>query len=647
MDISVGSAAEAVAKCQELLAAGKADFFRGQTHDWPKLLPSLSRREGEEKVRAAAELAAFLEWAQAVPQMAPYWSSMAAMTAIAQHYSVPTTFLDLTTSPEVALLFSKTEAEIPSNSKSVLYCFSRDTLETSEGVEIVEIDVANLWRLEAQHGLFLSITNEEDLQNLRDRSIRIHFPSEAISENEKIKIYPNRKSALEAVIDQWIYRNTVENIFGQLRSSATVWTGIKRNTYPGAFRWRTVPELLPSWINDEQDWLFPTRESVSSINDVKIVSVAALDLSSPIRAIEAAKAAIAPSIRHFKNGGPLPQYVVTLTRSPQHNVSVSTIVNRCWDGLRVLPYRLEELIESLSLTVAVLAGRAEGIADIDDWPKHLWGEVELIDVAPVGGHLEAAPVSKIMLDDAVIFPERGQFTKYMKRRARSDKMAAMDLIVDPWLIFDFEKLKHLFVTQFIPMSIDGFWKSDLDECDGKLECMWSISFNPALLGFVTNSRYRFYSPSGLEPQIDRVIYVAKDMSSPDLEEAFISCMPIILEKGEPFTVKFIDYSMDDRPIWEIPKAIEQCKRIVEIGGISVLKVFSTIKFDHEEEEDDGHPGLGAFEIWLIAKGKLAAMQGRALDPNSQMYKNFYTTLLKSNRKIERKAKAESDWPGPI
>ncbi|MBB5738420.1 FRG domain-containing protein [Brevundimonas aurantiaca] len=647
MDISVGSAAEAVAKCQELLVAGRVNFFRGQTHDWPKLLPSLSRRDGEEKVRAAAELAAFLEWAQAVPQMASYWSSMSAMIAIAQHYSVPTTFLDLTTSPEVALLFSKTEGENPPNSRSVIYCFPRDVLEIAEGVEIVEIDVSNLWRLEAQHGLFINVTNEDALQDLREKSIRIHFPSEKISDVEKIKIYPTRKSALEIVIDQWIYRNTIDNVFHQFRSSATVWTGIKRNTYPGAFRWRTVPELLSSWIDDEQNWLVPTRESVSSIEDVQLVSVAALDLSSPTRAIESARAAIAPSIRDFRSGGPLPQYVVTLANSPQHDASVSTIVNRCWDGLRVLPYRLEELIESLCLTVAVLAGRAEGVADIDDWPKHLWGEVELIDAAPVGGHLEAAPVSKAMLYDAAEFPERDRFTKYMKRRARSDKMAAMDLVVDPWLIFDFEKLKHLFVTQFVPMSIDGFWKSDLEECDGKLECMWSISFNPALLGFVTNSRYRFNSPSGLEPQIDRVIYVAKDMSSPDLEEAFLSCMPIIIRKGEPFNVKFIDYSMDDRPIWEIPKAIEQCRRIVEIGGISVLRVFSTINFNDEPEEDHGHPGLGAFEVWLIAKGKLAAMQGKALDPNSQLFKNFYADLLKSNRKIDRKAEAASDWPGAV
>lgn len=405
--------------------------------------------------------------------------------------------------------------------------------------------------------------------------------------------------------------------------------------------------MLPRWIDDEQDWLVPTRESVSSIDDVQLVSVEALDLSSPSRAIESARAAIAPSIRDFRSGGPLPQYVVTLVASPQHNASVSTLVNRCWDGLRVLPYRLEELVESLCLTVAVLAGRAEGIADIDDWPEHLWGEVELIDVAPVGGHLEAAPVSKNALDDAAEFPERHKFTKYMKRRAGADKMAAMDLVVDPWLIFDFEKLKHLFVTQFVPMSIDGFWKSDLEECDGKLECMWSISFNPALLGFVTNSRYRFRSPSGLEPQIDRAIYVAKDMTKPDLEEAFVSCMPIILGKGEPFTVKFIDYSMDDRPIWEIPKAIEQCKRIVEMGGISVLKVFSAMNFDDEPEDDHGHPGLGAFEIWLIAKGKLAAMQGKVLDPNSQLFKNFYADLLKSNRKIERKAEGASDWPGPV
>jgi hypothetical protein len=59
---------EALRYCRQLLAEGKADLFRGQTHDWPKILPNFFRPNGGSNL--SGRLDRFLGWARTVPQMA-------------------------------------------------------------------------------------------------------------------------------------------------------------------------------------------------------------------------------------------------------------------------------------------------------------------------------------------------------------------------------------------------------------------------------------------------------------------------------------------------------------------------------------------------------------------------------------------------
>src|SRR4051794_35110290 len=103
MELQVHSAEAALETCWQLIREGKADLFRGQTHDWPKLVPSLLRTSGPDRASASEELEYFKSWARFVPQMAIYGGGESAITAIAQHYGIPTAFLDLTLDPEIAV----------------------------------------------------------------------------------------------------------------------------------------------------------------------------------------------------------------------------------------------------------------------------------------------------------------------------------------------------------------------------------------------------------------------------------------------------------------------------------------------------------------------------------------------------------------
>jgi hypothetical protein len=262
MDIHVESAAAALEKCWQLIREGKADLFRGQTQDWPKLIPSLYRTSGDERAAVLGELEYFKDWAQHIPQMAVYGGDDTALTAIAQHYGIPTTFLDLTTNPEIAVLFAKSSTGAERSDEAVIYCFLEAGRKSVAVARLIRINIDNLWRLEAQRGLFLDFLEESLIDTLRARAIRIHFPSEFLAAEERTRLYPVRKSALESIIDQWVYRRQIERLTTEVFKGAKYKMVVRRKTYPGVFRWRTMPELYADWIEYESAWVFPPVESV-------------------------------------------------------------------------------------------------------------------------------------------------------------------------------------------------------------------------------------------------------------------------------------------------------------------------------------------------------------------------------------------------
>jgi hypothetical protein len=650
-DVYFDSANEALEYSKQLVRDGRADLFRGQTVDWPRLLPSLLRPNSD-VTESQKKLDAFLDWARSVPQMAMYRSSIPALTAIAQHYGIPTKYLDLTSNPEIAFLFAKgTEQAVYNKSESIVYCFLMSELAELKNTRIIQIDVANLWRLEAQSGLFLEYQGKSTGKLVKDSCIRVHFPRESIAHSETLRLYPTRKSALETVIDQWMYRHGVESILGSLPIPRKI--SIRRQTYPGVFKWRESPEFDLEWIAGESGWFVPPIEAAMVVSDLNVVVIPLFDVSDPFHAQNAISDVIKGPICEAHDSNGLLTFKIELSPGKQNLAnSASNLMNKCWDGLRVLPYTFEEIVTSLSLIAALLVARAEEVAGVDDWPARLWGEVELIDIAPVGGHLESALVSTADLQAAFSARYKEQMVKWARNAVDANPRSLMDYVVDPWVLFDFKPLKRIFVEQFLPSAISSYWREDLQLYEGTLGCMWSLSFNPCLLGFVTESAYRFTSEFGLERNIEKTIYITPEMDVGDIEEAFISCMPSILAGSEPYEVKFTGYSRDDRELWEIERVLEQAGFILAIGGISVLEVFTSLRdeknrpiqrkgrFRHREESNGA---LGALEVWLFGKRLFRDARGMNLD--LRIKSEFWNDLMIANETLESRARACSDWPG--
>lgn len=98
--------------CMKAHQSGEFDLFRGQVRDWPTISPSILRGDEIRRLQSSKMLEEFVEWGKAVPQMAMYNGDEEQLTAIAQHYGIPTRYLDLTTDPAIACIFSAaTDAE--------------------------------------------------------------------------------------------------------------------------------------------------------------------------------------------------------------------------------------------------------------------------------------------------------------------------------------------------------------------------------------------------------------------------------------------------------------------------------------------------------------------------------------------------------
>lgn len=97
-----------------------------------------------------------------------------------------------------------------------------------------------------------------------------------------------------------------------------------------------------------------------------------------------------------------------------------------------------------------------------------------------------------------------------------------------------------------------------------------------------------------------ILFVGSSASIRQLDNVLVSATVEILENRiDGFYLIINGYDDDHRPLWEIPDAMSFCKKLVELGFLSVLRFSGFF----------GAPpnllpiGLvGAFELWGFARG---------------------------------------------
>ena len=167
---------EAVALAAQLREEGHYDWFRGQLRCWP-LLPTFSRLDADRREAALEQHRRFAHWIEQTGGVRTLLPDADSVRAVAQHYGLATDLIDFTTDPRIAGFFATHAGNKPPTEQgdSCILCMNssvaRDAFEfirngliargDSEWLdrvpELIEIDVANLWRLEAQYGVFLRV----------------------------------------------------------------------------------------------------------------------------------------------------------------------------------------------------------------------------------------------------------------------------------------------------------------------------------------------------------------------------------------------------------------------------------------------------------------------------------------------------------
>jgi hypothetical protein len=161
----------ALALAKEWQQQGRAQWFRGQVFPWPprsSLLRWTNRANSGDTLSTEPTLYRFYDWAQQRPELSFIAAEISKLTAVAQHFGLPTNYVDFSVSPEVAALFSRDQApdSIYPSEEACIYCLNLDdmrnwflSLDRAEAAEAQvypeSLDLPSLHRLTAQKGVFL------------------------------------------------------------------------------------------------------------------------------------------------------------------------------------------------------------------------------------------------------------------------------------------------------------------------------------------------------------------------------------------------------------------------------------------------------------------------------------------------------------
>lgn len=468
----VNNVDEAVELANNLKEKSGYDLFRGQIKNWPLKSSFCRQVEKNKKDEILEKMARFERWVKQTKGLEYLAKHPDDMIAVAQHYGIPTNFVDFTTSPLVAGFFASYGRINEENVESCILCLNSQDLTTfwkslpseySPPPEILYLKVQNLWRLEAQHGVFLfcPYSNFEQIYDLD----RIYFPyTGQISSVKEGDIFPKRKSQLEILLDQYFMNEL------RIENEKNIPVGMTRLTIPDIEEKcsielllnSTPPPKLNSWNDSHlESWLVqPNEKYLDSLGDETWKMT--LDLNKDISSIQ--NEAFDYLAKQFKNNpnvrNRLLNWSITVVgvqkRDPIEN-KVEGYIKKLWDGIRKLPYDDQDIAKGLA-NCFMLASYLlkQGHVMQVDWQNatsECFGKTIEVEFGSEDGSYSRSFASKSKLLAAV----REDIYDYLdlKWKAQFDKniIGLLQAIWAPSRLFDYDKLTKVFAHEIVPVQV--------------------------------------------------------------------------------------------------------------------------------------------------------------------------------------------------
>lgn len=449
---------------------GRYDMFRGQPRNWDVIsaIHRTTKKGYESAVDKIERLYYFLTQKKELEQ---YLNDINFGFAIAQHYGIPTNYIDFTTNPDIAAFFSTNSKKNKIGSWATIVClnskdfeeqfkFFSPIIEKEDMPEIIHVDVQNLWRLQAQEGCFL-FTPANGIHRLYPYD-RIVFPyKEKFAKISTNQIYPEHKSSLEILLDNYFLNEKFVKFWDTLRKQLPqlpITNLPKQNIFHFIRSGTTHDE---SWQNEIiEKWMQPKTEEWQDIKLAKSITLHVFSIKSNARNIVDLKMQLDEYMQVNRDArSNLLTFGVHRIKRPINKKLKAKIEAGCqliWDGLRNLPYTdtqvstciaryiMMQLVHQKEATSGYFAIIPHGI-DI----SMAMGDGSYTKASVCGYKLLASVRDNV---DQIIVKKR-------KEELRNNPVALLQCVNEPQYLFKFDLLCDLFIEDIIPTQVihrDGY-----------------------------------------------------------------------------------------------------------------------------------------------------------------------------------------------
>ncbi len=471
--IKVDSVEEAVRAAEQLKRSGHTYWFRGQAKNWP-VRSSLARLEPEDRQLAMKKVRRYGAWINDTPGLRHLAANADSAMAVAQHYGLPTNFVDFTTRPQIAAFFASEKAgSATAGDLACIICLDVEDLkrfwqhmgEKYPPPEFLQIEVPDLWRLEVQSGCFL-FCPYDDIERIYDFD-RICFPNTHVFRNiGREEVYPKRQSQLEILLDQYFMnermieggRNWDHKGLTQVRIETPQEDcdpDVFPNGLPEHASWSAAVlqpwlELHPELLADAQteiDFRIEVRNPQDLASVAKSVAEQLLHDLLPLPGIR-------KKLVRWRIDGELAAYGL-------HEDFASQLAHklaRLWDGLRGLPYNDEDLFAGMGMCVAfaIALGGDFGNPDSQHWERAAERclqdafEVEFgaVDGSYSRGYVSAAGLASAIRPDIIAY-----VSSTWKQQIARNPRGILQTSWNAKKTFDFRLLTVLFAREIAPFQV--------------------------------------------------------------------------------------------------------------------------------------------------------------------------------------------------
>jgi hypothetical protein len=407
-----------------------------------------------EHVAQIERLSAFQGWVENTPGLESIAVEQDFVWAVAQHYGLPTHFVDFTTDPVAAAFFASQPSEAPGDEACIICLDSAELIEFWEDMaslpkfaddpapRVLRLDVPNLWRLEAQSGvsLFLPYVGFERLFDMD----RIVFPIQSKPTFDAHVFYPVQKSDLERLLDQYFMierLNKGRKTWEEMDTSAVHTIRFDDKDVDDEVLNGPLPEH-PSWAAaSEQTWLEGRLAPEPYKAGPDVFDIETFFESDGRFAYQRSLSSL---LLAFENGSLDRARRTELRVLARGRPAICDELQRFWDGTRRLPYRSLDLAHGVVGLINYFfdsAAMSEVAAEI--------AHVEISLGLPYGSY-SGAYVSRRGLMAMV----RDDIAKYLsdgyRDRLLSNPRGLIQTIRNPRKLFDLDRLVAIFVREILP-----------------------------------------------------------------------------------------------------------------------------------------------------------------------------------------------------